>query len=402
MGVVAPLEPTVNLRTVSPVPASRYGKYRLMGELATGGMARVFLAAVEGPEGFVKPCVLKKVLPEFARLPDFTRMFIHEARIAALLNHPNIVQAFDFGEFEGEFFLALEFVEGASLSNVIRAMRVQNMVAPLPVALHVGISLCDALAYAHSARDTNGEPLNLVHRDVTPGNVLVSATGAVKLTDFGIVRSRSSARNSSAQMLKGKIAYIAPEQVRCEPVDGRADIFSLGLVLYELVTGKRPLSRKTFAEGLLAARAGVVPLPSSFMSINPEFERVLMRALCPDPADRYPNAKALQHDLEALRAQQSWTSGADALGSLLTTLFPGGFPNSARIFARGRAPAQEAEELSSADIEPVPTGDEASTPAPRTVPPSVQVMAKRRLRDFAWMVALGLAGSGALWLLVLP
>lgn len=440
MAAPVPLDSTVSMRANSGLPATadvtRFGKYRVLSDLACGGMARLVLAAVEGPEGFIKPCVLKKVLPEFLKLPDFNRMFIQEARIAALLNHPNIVQAFDFGEVNGEYFLALEFVEGASLGSVVKELRARGSVAPLPVALHVGISMCEALAYAHAAKGTDGLPLNLVHRDVTPGNVLVSTTGSVKLTDFGIVRSSAADRHSNAQTLKGKVAYIAPEQARCEPLDGRTDLFSLGLVLYEMTTGRRPLQRRTFAEGLLAARSGHVPAPSSFMPNYPaEFERVLMKALAPDPDDRYPNAKAFQAELEAVRAHLSWTSGTDALGALLSSLYPAGFPNSLKVLTESRPSRPEVEELASEEIELVDEerGADAATAAAQALlsspsrpaatsthrgahvahlpPPSPAAMpmpmpmpppATNRLRDFAIVLVLGLGASGAFWLLALP
>ncbi|MBI3182956.1 MAG: serine/threonine protein kinase [Myxococcales bacterium] len=350
------LAQTLKLRPAPPpLESDRFGRYRLRGELACGGMARIYLAAFEGPGGFVKPCVLKKVLPELCRRHDFTRMFENEARVAALLNHPNIVQAFDFGEVNGEYYLALEFVEGASLAGILRECRNQRIGPGLRVLVHVGISVCEALAYAHSARGPDGQPLNLVHRDVTPGNILVSATGAVKLTDFGIVRSSASVGHSRPDLLKGKLAYMSPEQACCQPLDGRSDVFSLGLVLYELATGQRPLARRTFGLSLEASQKGHVPPPSTVTPFPPELEGILMRALAPQAALRYPSAEAMRADLEAYRAQQHWTSGGKEASALILRLFPGGLPSSATALSRptpgAPPPVEDPQPLAEIDVE---------------------------------------------------
>jgi eukaryotic-like serine/threonine-protein kinase len=166
-----------------------FGKYRILQRLASGGMAHIFLAVLDGPDGFSKTCVLKRILPDFANMDVFSRMFAHEAKVAALLNHPNIVQVFEFGKIEGQYYLAMEWIQGASLDRVMRHAAWAEIQLGARVAVDVGLAISDALGYAHAMTLPDGTPLRLVHRDVTPGNVLVSRDGQIKLADFGVVKS---------------------------------------------------------------------------------------------------------------------------------------------------------------------------------------------------------------------
>jgi serine/threonine-protein kinase len=343
--------PAAHHPALSNVDDARFGKYRLLGELAHGGMARIYLASMDGPGGFVKPCVIKKVLPKLMPLGDFSRMFVNEARVAALLSHPNIVQAFDFGQVGSEYYLAMEWVEGASLAMLLRESTKRKIFPSLNVTLHIGIAMCEALAYAHAARGQGGEFLGIVHRDVTPGNILLSASGGVKLTDFGIVRSAIGAVSSRPDVLKGKAAYMSPEQARCEQLDGRSDIYSLALVLYELATGERPLQRASLPESLAAAAAPEIPPPSQLAEVPERLDRMLMRALSPDPRLRYPNAKAFQIDMESFRTEQQWTSAADELGLLLRTLFPQGMPTKIPTVTLGEPAPAPTELLDATSME---------------------------------------------------
>ncbi|HZX42028.1 MAG TPA: serine/threonine-protein kinase, partial [Myxococcaceae bacterium] len=226
----------------------RLGKYQLLRKLATGGMAEVFLAKTDGPMGFEKLLVIKRILPHLAEDPQFVEMFLAEAKLAARLNHPNLVQLFDFGEAEGSYFIAMEYIDGATLRLLLARSR--DLRSPMSLALGARIvSLAaEGLAYAHDFRDqVTDEPLHLVHRDVSPDNILIGRSGAVKLVDFGIAKARGQNHHTQAGTVKGKVAYMAPEQLRGEPLDRRVDLYALGVVLYELCTGRMPFEASSDA-----------------------------------------------------------------------------------------------------------------------------------------------------------
>src|SRR5579864_1575909 len=225
--------------STKPVPP-RLGPYELLRRIATGGMAEVYLARRGGPHGFQKIVAVKRILPQFARDADFVAMFVDEARVCARLGHPNIVQVFDFGEEDGELYMAMEYVDGTTGARLVRAVAARGEEIPLDVCLYIALSILRALDYAHSARDESGAPISLVHRDVSPGNVLIDRSGAVKLTDFGIARAAEIERRTDAGQLKGKLGYMSPEQVVGRELDARSDIFTLGIVLAEMLI-LRPL-----------------------------------------------------------------------------------------------------------------------------------------------------------------
>ncbi|QSQ22836.1 serine/threonine protein kinase [Pyxidicoccus parkwayensis] len=302
---------------------SYFGKYRILQQLASGGMAHLLLASIDGPDGFSKPCVVKRILPEYANLEAFSRMFADEAKVAALLTHPNIVQVFDFGKIDGQYYLAMEWIQGQSLDRVLRhAWKGAFPLGPR-VAVDVGLAISDALAYAHAKTLPDGTPLKLVHRDVTPGNVLVSRDGIVKLADFGIVKSSVNLERTVTGVVKGKYPYMSPEQITNRELDHRSDLYSLGIVLYEASTGKRLYKRDTVEATIMAASQAHVPPPSEH---NPDFppglERILLKLLQREPDARYQSARELHVDLEKFRASQNWTSGGRELAMLVTKLCP--------------------------------------------------------------------------------
>ena len=268
------------------------GKYRLIRDLGIGGMARVSLATLEGPAGFSKRYVVKRILPEFARNPQFARMFANEARVAAMLDHPNIVRVFEFDRENGTYYLVMEYVDGASLDQIVRAARKGGVPLGPDFAVEVGLPLARALAYAHSLKLPDGRPLNLVHRDVSPGNVLISRDGAVKLTDFGVVKSTITTTVAGA--VKGKLSYMSPEQITVQNVDHRSDLFSLGVVLYEVATGLRLFRGDSLGATAVRVMRAVVPPPRSVMpETDPRLEAILMRLLERDPRARYQSAADL-------------------------------------------------------------------------------------------------------------
>ncbi|MBM4379985.1 MAG: serine/threonine protein kinase [Deltaproteobacteria bacterium] len=290
-----------------------------MKDLGSGGMAQVFLASMDGPAGFEKQVVVKRILPEFAGNPSFAEMFITEARVASMMSHPNIVQVFEFAREGDGFFLAMEYVSGATLGRLVAASRAHGQLLGARFAVEVGIGLARALAYAHALAGRDGTPLRIVHRDVSPENVLVSREGAVKLTDFGVAKSEMTATATQAGVVKGKWSYMSPEQVTLRPLDGRSDQFSLAAVLWELLTGCRLFAGKTAAERVVAVlHAEVLPPSGLAPGIPPQLDRILLKALGRNPAARFAGCAELAEALEQLRASEGWTSGAEHLAAAVS------------------------------------------------------------------------------------
>lgn len=281
-----------------PKSTPTLGKYRLLAELGHGGMAEVFLAVVSGPGGFSKLVVIKQIRAELANEPDFLTMFLDEARLAARLSHPNVVQTNEVGHDNQRYFIAMEYLDGQPLNRVTHRLSGQG---GLPLALYVRV-LIDTLAglhYAHELANFDGSPLGVVHRDVTPHNVFVTYNGIVKVVDFGIAKAFDSSSETRAGVLKGKVAYMAPEQARGERVDRRADIFSVGVMLWEAVVGRRLWKGMSEVAILHKLFSHDIPRPSSQNpAAPPELEAIIMRAIAPNREHRYATAADLQEALE--------------------------------------------------------------------------------------------------------
>jgi tRNA A-37 threonylcarbamoyl transferase component Bud32 len=335
-----------------------FGKYRLLEPLASGGMADVWRAETTGAAGVVKEVALKLVRGEHEARSEFVRMFVEEARLASRLGHANIVQVFEFDEVDGRYYIAMELVRGRSLGRVAERARELGLRLGLPRSVHVGAEVARALAYAHRLAGPDGAPLGLVHRDVSPHNVLVSFEGEVKLADFGIARAMSRAGLTEPGTVKGKLAYMAPEQARGGPLDGRADVFALGVVLWELCAGRRLFARDSDAATLAAVLDGPPPSPPSAWNeaVSPELDAVILGALERDPAARTASAQELATALGRVllslaRSPEDWD-----LRALMHQLWPEGAiaapPTSepTRVRSRGAAdaPAAEAEAIAAA------------------------------------------------------
>lgn len=304
----------------SPAPL-RLGPYELLRRIATGGMAEVYLARRGGPHGFQKFVAVKRILPQYARDPDFVAMFIDEARVCARLGHPNIVQVFDFGEQDGELYMAMEYVDGTTGARLIRAAAASSEDIPLDVCLHIALSLVRALDYAHGARDDGGRPLSLVHRDVSPGNVLIDRSGAVKLTDFGIARAAEIERRTDAGQLKGKLGYMSPEQVVGRDLDARSDIFTVGIVLAEMLTLKPLFSGGKELDVLLRIRdADVSAIDRAGARVPDDVRAVLFRALARDPMLRWPTAGAFAEAMEEIVRRRRLQVGPSRLAGFVEKL----------------------------------------------------------------------------------
>lgn len=294
---------------LSPItPASRagltpevLGRHRLLFHIGRGGMADVYLAAALGPSGFHKEVVVKALRPELAESEDFLEMFMDEARLAARMRHPNVVQTLEVAREDGVHYMVLEYYEGQTLDRLMRRREGEGL--PLAIALHIAREVASALDYAHTLVDVQGEPMGVVHRDVSPQNIMIGYEGRVRLLDFGVAKASTHTSETRAGDFKGKISYMAPEQAAGLPVDGRTDVYALGVVLYELVSGKRMWGGVPDAAVAARLLAGKVPPPHFDESVPAEVRSVLARMLASDPAQRFPSAAALRGALEALLEQ---------------------------------------------------------------------------------------------------
>jgi eukaryotic-like serine/threonine-protein kinase len=274
--------------------ASQKHGFELVRRLASGGMGEVFIAKKTGAANFEKHVALKLLLPHLTALPESVKRFHAEARLAARMHHPNIVEIFDVGEAEGRPFIAMQLVEGVSLAQYLRYSADQRLTTPLPIVRAIALAICEALAYAHDLKDAKGQPLKLVHRDVTPSNVLLSYTGGVQLTDFGIARVGQAA--TRAGVLQGKAAYVAPEQLTHEaPVDARADLYSAAVTLSELITGSSPFRRETQEQTFEAVLKGTtLPIRTVRPEVSPQMEAALTQAMARRPEQRFADATSFR------------------------------------------------------------------------------------------------------------
>ncbi len=297
------------------------GRYEVIRPLARGGMAELYLGRARGIEGFEKLVVLKCIRQEYENEGEFIRMFLDEARLAATLSHPNIAQVFDVDRSEGRYFFAMEYVDGRDLLAIRKAAAIEGRLA-LEHVLAIAVGVTAALHYAHELRDPEGRPRAVVHRDVSPSNVLVSHDGAVKLVDFGIARAAGRLTTTRAGTLKGKVRYMSPEQCSGLELDRRSDIFSLGAMLYELTTDHAPFDAD--ADVALAHRIATedAPPPSSRVATYPPgLERIVMRALARDRDARYATAQALQLELENLAVERGLVISPVGLAACMKRLF---------------------------------------------------------------------------------
>ena len=308
--------------TSSTIPAPlRLGPYELLRRIATGGMAEVYLARRGGPHGFKKIVAVKRILPQYASDPDFVAMFVDEARVCARLGHPNIVQVFDFGEQDGELYMAMEYVDGTTGARLVRAAATRGEDISLDVCLHITLSVLRALDYAHTARDEDGRPLALVHRDVSPGNVLIDRSGAVKLTDFGIARAAEIERRTDAGQLKGKLGYMSPEQVVGRELDARSDLFTAGIVLAEMLMLRPLFSGGKELDVLMRIRdADISPIDRTSTRVPDDIRSVLFRALAREPALRWQNAGAFAEAIEDIVRRRRLQIGPSRLAAFVEKL----------------------------------------------------------------------------------
>jgi serine/threonine-protein kinase len=300
------------------------GRYRLVRPLCDGGMAELHVAEQRGARAFERLVVIKRLQPSFAEDAEYERLLEREARIMGQLCHPNIVQALDFGAVEGRHFLVLEYLEGANLLEVLRQAHRRGTRLPFALACRIVCDVLAGLSHAHGRVGADGQPLNIVHRDVSPQNIVVTFDGATKLIDFGVVKAAGYFTDvTRAGVLKGKLSYMSPEQVKQRPIDQRADLFSVGVVLWELLAWRKMFSLSQhptdIMSELIAGR--IPPIRAANPRVPPELERIVERALAADPDQRYPTAEVMREELEALTRRRGWPSDSLTLKRYMHYVF---------------------------------------------------------------------------------
>jgi serine/threonine protein kinase len=298
------------------------GKYELLKQLAVGGMAEIYLARQTGPEGFSKLVVIKRILPGLVAQERFIDMFLDEARVAASFNHPNIVQIFDLNRENDNFFIAMEYIHGEDMKTVVRRCAQLHQRIPIEHVVKIMSGVLDGLHYAHHQVNLDGNRVGIVHRDISPHNIIVSFEGAIKIVDFGIAKARNEISTTLPGRVKGKHAFMSPEQVRGEELDGRSDVFAVGIVMYELLTWSRLFKRKQNIETLKAVTEAPVRRPSRLNPrISPELERIVLKALDRNLSSRYQSAQEMQMDLEEYLHNSGLRSNPILMTKFMVELF---------------------------------------------------------------------------------
>lgn len=346
-----------------PQEPQRFGKYQIIERIAAGGMAEVFKARLEGIGGFHRTYAIKRILPHLTSNPEFVDLLVDEAKIAGLLSHANIVQILDLGAVDDQYFIAMEYVNGKDLGQIIERCAQKGITMPFPHAVYILIEMLKGLEYAHNrtvVRNGSHVPLDIVHRDISPGNVLVSQQGEVKLTDFGIAKAAVKSMETQAGVIKGRFDYMAPEQAAGREVDQRADLFAAGVVFYELLTGRHPFRQPGDARTLDAVRRGAVVPPSR---VNPDvpaaLDAIIANALRVDPDQRYPDATAFKNALNTFFHDSQFIFSAATLATFVRGL----------LLADGERPPVKPSEVDTGPIRRPPASVAPPAPQPVVVPP---------------------------------
>ncbi|HXU71971.1 MAG TPA: serine/threonine-protein kinase [Polyangia bacterium] len=333
---------------------TRFGKYDLLALLATGGMAEIWLARVSGMAGFEKLVVIKRLLDELAVDHEYVEMFLDEARINARLTHSNIVQVLELGQVDGKYFMAMEFVPGLSISQV--GKRATKLLGDVPqeVACGVVAQACSGLHYAHEKTLPDGKPLNIIHRDVSPQNLILTYEGLVKVLDFGIAKADQRQSQTRTGLVKGKFSYMSPEQCLGQGLDRRSDVFALGIVLFELCTARRLFKRGSTYETYTAITNADVPPPRRLNAKIPEpVEAVIVRALAKKPDDRYATADAMQDALEEAMQKSGLRGAPTDLARFMTETFKSEQAEQQRLLSQAQRGELGSGSAEAAQVSPV-------------------------------------------------
>lgn len=303
------------------IEAKQFGKYRLLQKIAVGGMAELYLAKVTGDHGFEKRVAIKKILPHLSDEGNLVKAFIAEAKLAALLQHENIVQIYDFGSIDGEYFIAMEYLFGKDLRKLIRKVNRIDRPLDLENTLYIISRICAGLDYSHKLRDLQGKPLNIIHRDINPQNIFITYEGQVKIIDFGIAKAASHNSTTHEGLIKGKVAYMSPEQARGKIIDHRSDIFSTGIILYELLAGRPMFEGEILHIYNQVREARYEPLNKLLPDLSEKLHAVVERALAKEPDDRYQTCGEMLADLEECIFELSVRTNSRSFANFIKDFF---------------------------------------------------------------------------------
>jgi len=298
-----------------------FEKYLLLDRIAVGGMAEVFRGKIRGEQGFEKLVVVKKMLPQVAESKEMVTHFIDEARLAGLLQHENIVHIYDFGEAEGSYFIAMEYLFGKDLGTIAEKALQKNMPTGLEASLFIVLKICEGLEYAHNLEDLHGRPLHIIHRDISPQNIFLTYDGNVKIIDFGIAKAASQTAKTKVGIIKGKVAYMSPEQAEGKPIDRRSDIFSAGILLYEMITARPMYAGDTVQVLKKAINAEYTPPEEVVPNLPSKVYEILNRALAKNPEKRYQSCGEMVTDIEDCIYQLKYRPNAKMLSQYMISLF---------------------------------------------------------------------------------
>ncbi|MGB5745491.1 MAG: protein kinase [Desulfobacterales bacterium] len=299
----------------------QFGKYQLLDKIAVGGMAEMFRAKLTGAQGFEKLIAVKKILPNLSGEENLVTAFIDEAKLAALLHHENIIQIYDFGSMDGQYFIAMEYLFGKDLRTITRTARKKDLALGMENILYITSRICAGLDYSHNLKDLQGKPLNIIHRDINPQNILITYEGQVKIIDFGIAKAASHNTQTKENLIKGKLAYMSPEQANGQQIDHRSDIFSTGIILYELLAARRMFSGETMHVLSLVREAQYDPPEEVIPDLPSKLNAILRQALAKDPDDRYKNAGEMLADIEEFMLELSLHPNARSFTGYMKELF---------------------------------------------------------------------------------
>ncbi len=369
-----------------PVP---FGKYTLYEKLAVGGMAIIYRARIQGVKGFQKDLVIKQILPQYSGMNDFIDMFIDEAKIAVNLNHANIVPVYELGEIENQLYIAMEFVAGRDLQQILEACEEKKVVVDPRIAAYILIGVCRGLDYAHNKKDdTTRQPLNIIHRDISPNNVIVSYEGEVKIIDFGIAKASIKVSVTQFGTLKGKMIYMSPEQAAEQKLDHRSDVFSAGILLYELVTGKKPYGGDNFAVTQENVKKASFPPPNvANAGLPPAMNQIILKAMARDSNERFASAFDFERALSDFLFSTGQNVYARDVAQFIQDLFHGGegaaitgtatpgepskiptIPNLRNLSTDGGTPKPGPASSSFTPTHDIPAAPASVTPASRSAP----------------------------------
>ncbi len=299
----------------------QFGKYQLLDKIAVGGMAELFRAKLTGAQGFEKLIAIKKILPNLSREENLVTAFIDEAKLAALLHHENIIQIYDFGSMDDQYFIAMEYLFGKDLRTITRTARKKDVALGIENIVYIVSRICAGLDYSHHLKDLQGKPLNIIHRDINPQNILVTYEGQVKIIDFGIAKAANHNTQTRENLIKGKLAYMSPEQANGMQIDHRSDIFSTGIILYELLADRRMFTGETMHVLSLVRDAQYDPPEEVIPDLPSKLKEILCRCLAKDPNERYQTAGEMQADIEEFMFELSMRPNARSFAGYIKDLF---------------------------------------------------------------------------------